>query len=114
GCRPGSPWRGTDRPAPQNANIADPRRSPPASLPTEVEDRATLCLVPEFSAARCPLRAIRREFSCDATPRLLPHSLTRFMRWLLHSLTHVLGDRRHRAIDFRHGVVHVRRDHGCP
>jgi hypothetical protein len=48
GCRPGPPWRGTDRPAPQNTNIADPRRSPAASLPTEVEDRATLCLVPEF------------------------------------------------------------------
>ena len=57
--------------------------SPPASLPPEVEDRAILCLVPEFSAARCPLRAIRREFPCDATPRLLPHSLARFMRWLL-------------------------------
>ena len=57
----------------------------PASLPTEVEDRATLCLAPEFSAARCPLRALRRELSCDATPRLLPHSLARFMRWLLVS-----------------------------
>jgi len=77
--------RGVELIAPhrRNANIADPRRSPPASLPTEVEDRATLCLVPEFSAARCPLRAIRREFSRDATPRLLPHSLARFMRWLL-------------------------------
>ena len=79
GCRPGPPRRGTDRPAPQNTNIADPRRSPAASLPTEVEDRATLCLVPEFSAARCPLRALRRELSCDATPRLLRHSLARFM-----------------------------------
>ena len=77
--------RGVELIAPhrRNANIADPRRSPPASLPTEVEHRATLCLVPEFSAARCPLRAIRREFSRDATPRLLPHSLARFMRWLL-------------------------------
>ena len=29
-CRPGPPRRGTDRPAPQNTNIADPRRSPAA------------------------------------------------------------------------------------
>jgi hypothetical protein len=30
GCRLGPPWSGTDRPAPQNTNIADPRRSPAA------------------------------------------------------------------------------------
>src|SRR5688572_14401033 len=36
-----------------------------------------------FPAAHCPLRAIHREVSCDATPRLLPDSLARFMRWLL-------------------------------
>ena len=83
GCRPGPPRRGTDRPAPQNTNIANPRRSPAASRSTEVEGRATLRLVPEFSAARYPLRALRRELSCDATPRLLPHYLARFMRWLL-------------------------------
>jgi hypothetical protein len=50
--RTGAPWRGTDRATPANPDTADARRSSAASLPTTVEDRATLCLVPEVSADR--------------------------------------------------------------
>ena len=49
-------------------DTADARRSPAASLPTPVEGRATLCLVPELSATRRALRAIGRELSRDVTP----------------------------------------------
>jgi Putative transposase of IS4/5 family (DUF4096) len=65
---------------------ADARRSPVASLPTEVEGRATFCLASELSADRRALRAIRRELSRHATPCLQPHSLARFMRWPLAPL----------------------------
>ena len=50
GCRTGMPRRGTDRATPQDQDAADARRSPAASLPAALEDRATLCLVPELSA----------------------------------------------------------------
>ena len=52
GCGLGPLWRGTDRATPEDPDTADARRSAAASLPTAVEDRATLCLVPELSADR--------------------------------------------------------------
>src|SRR5262249_45046796 len=52
GCGPRAPWRGIDCATPQDPDTADARRSPAASLPTAVEDRATLCLVAELSADR--------------------------------------------------------------
>ena len=77
--------RGADRSASEDPTTPNARRSPAASIPTAVEGRATLCLAPELSPARRALRAIRRELSRDATPCLLPHSVARFMRWLLLS-----------------------------
>jgi len=47
-----TPWRRADRSAPEDRETADARRSPAASLPTEVEGRATFCLAPELSADR--------------------------------------------------------------
>ena len=88
GCGTGKPWRRADRPAPEDPETADARRSPAASLPTEVEDRATFCLAPELSADRRALRANRGELSRHATPCLQPHSLAGFMRWPLVAALH--------------------------
>jgi quinol monooxygenase YgiN len=52
GCSTGPARRGTDCATPKDPKTSNARRSPTATVPTAVEDRATLCLVPKLSTAR--------------------------------------------------------------